>query len=207
MQKSPTYPHECNAQRARTYSQTGKLFSGAPTPKSSTDAIFIWGKGNQRASNTQNNQEICWTSLQKTLLGRSQAPAGRPGGTRALWGPGTGGLPGHGGGTRTHRASRAPRYKGNRSAVARGGSCILRREMVLPPSRGRPRESGRTRQPLTREAAGEGRARRASPGTLPGLPARMALPAPADPRLLRGEGLFRGGEEGSRLLTWAPRFC
>lgn len=37
-------------------------------------------------------------------------------------------------------------YKEKRNAVARGGSCILRRQMVLPPGRRRRRESGRARE-------------------------------------------------------------
>lgn len=110
--------------------------------------------------------------------------------------------------THTQRLPLSLGYKGNRNAVARGGSCILRREMVLPPGRGRRRESGRATQPLTQG----GRTRRALRAS-PGMPSRDS-PAPRFPPLrtpIFGRGRFisrgREGKKGSRLLTWAPRFC
>lgn len=44
LQQSPNYSRGCYVQRPSRYSQIGKLFSGAPTPKSSSELMQQGGK-------------------------------------------------------------------------------------------------------------------------------------------------------------------
>lgn len=226
LQKIPNYSHECYAQKPSRYSQRSKLFTGVLTPKRSTDAIFIRVEENKRVTNIENNQERRATSLRKMLLGRSQDPGKRPSGTRALsekvigqvgklwlltWhrlGLRAGNSELH---TQTHHLPLTLGYKGKDECSRQGGEAASsgERRSYLPVGDG-PRERGNDathgREPGKKGAGG------ATPGLSSGL-SGMAFPAPQQPRLfqvkvyLGGWGGEKEREEGSRLLTWAPRFC